>query len=135
MPEHYGEGTLRTLRFLGVLAVIVIIAEGLTAYHLLVTSAPDARLANMPIPVQTVIARVRSVDDVIGASGALEPRHVQVNITNKVVSNVLRVPVDEGLDGTARGPPWLSSMRRLSFSQTSRAPRQVTIIGTDNWKE
>jgi membrane fusion protein, multidrug efflux system len=95
MLERSDEGIARTAGFYGVLAAIVIVAAGLTTHHLLLSSQPDARLAGMPIPVQTVAAKVQSVDEVIGASGAIEPSML-VNITNKVVSNVLRVPVDEG---------------------------------------
>jgi membrane fusion protein (multidrug efflux system) len=95
MRELKGESRLKLTLWFVVLTVIVIVAAGLTTHHAVLTSQQNARAAGMPIPVQTIPATVQSIDQVIGASGAIEPS-MPINIANKVVAKVLRVPVDEG---------------------------------------
>jgi RND family efflux transporter MFP subunit len=80
--------------------------RGFAGYHLVLTSqqVPRKVLLNsqkpppkvaLPPRVQTVIAKVQPFDEVIGASGRIEPSAL-VNVTSAVVAKVLRVPVDRG---------------------------------------
>jgi RND family efflux transporter MFP subunit len=66
-----------------------------TAYHVTHTVQKDARLVRLPIPVQTVPATVKVLHATIGASGTIQPS-MPVTMTAKVVSGVLKVPVDLG---------------------------------------
>jgi len=75
---------------LGILPVAVV-----TAYHVLHTTQADARAADLPIPVQTVPARVQNVDEMIGGSSIVESSE-PVELSAKVVGTVLRVAVQNG---------------------------------------
>jgi membrane fusion protein, multidrug efflux system len=66
-----------------------------TAYYLTHTVQADARLVSLPLPVQTVRASVRTLHETIGASGSIQPS-MPVTLTAKVVSRVIKVPVDLG---------------------------------------
>lgn len=66
-----------------------------TAYHLTHVVQKDARIVGLPIPVQTVPVAVRTLHETIGASGVTQPG-MPVEMTAKVVSRVLSVPVDLG---------------------------------------
>ena len=92
------EGTNRRLRDLVVgllLGAIVAVVLIYTGYHLTHTVQKDARLAKLPIPVQTVPATVKVLRATIGASGTIQPS-MPVTMTAKVASRVLKVPVDLG---------------------------------------
>jgi membrane fusion protein (multidrug efflux system) len=78
-----------------ILGLIALVAIALTINYLFRTSQIIARDVGLPVPVQTVPAKVRSVDELIGGSGVIE-QIATVMITARVVSKVLRVPVDVG---------------------------------------
>jgi membrane fusion protein (multidrug efflux system) len=80
------------LVLLGVITVGMVVA---TLYWVFHTVQKDARLVGLPIPVQTVPAKVESMQRIIGASGTIEPSYPMV-MTAKVVARVLKVPVDLG---------------------------------------
>jgi membrane fusion protein (multidrug efflux system) len=77
------------------LALIVLIFVAAALRRLVRTKQVDARLVHLPIPVQTMPATVKEVDEVIGASGTIQPS-IPVTMTAKVVAQVLKVPVDLG---------------------------------------
>ncbi|MGH8324116.1 MAG: hypothetical protein ACRETD_10015, partial [Steroidobacteraceae bacterium] len=56
-----------------VLALIVLVVVAASFRRLVRTKQIDARLVNQPIPVQTMPATVKAVDEVIGASGTVQP--------------------------------------------------------------
>ena len=88
--HRYGDligGVLLGLVTVGVLSY--------TAYYLTHTVQADARLVSLPLPVQTVRASVRIFHETIGASGSIQPS-MPVTLTAKVVSRVIKVPVDLG---------------------------------------
>src|SRR5512146_1014907 len=66
-----------------------------TGYHVTHTVQADARLVSLPLPVQTVPATVRVLHETIGASGTIQPS-MPVTLTARVVSKVVKVPVDLG---------------------------------------
>ncbi len=78
-----------------VLGLMVAIVGAVTLYYLTHTVQRDARIAGLPIPVQTFPASVQVLRETIGASGRIEPS-MPVIMTAKVVSRVLKVPVDLG---------------------------------------
>jgi membrane fusion protein, multidrug efflux system len=84
--------------FIGGLLVVGIVAAAIayTAYYLLHTVQKDARLAGLPIPVQTVPTSVKLLHETIGASGTIQ-NSVPATLTAKVVSRVLKVPVGLGV--------------------------------------
>jgi membrane fusion protein (multidrug efflux system) len=59
------------------------------------TTQRDARIVHLPIPVQTVPAKVQTIDRIIGASGTIQPSY-PVTMTAKVIAKVLNVPVMVG---------------------------------------
>lgn len=77
---------------LGAIVTVVLIY---TAFFVTHTVQRDARLVRLPIPVQTVPATVKTIRATIGASGTIQPS-IPVIMTAKVVSRVLKVPVDLG---------------------------------------
>jgi membrane fusion protein (multidrug efflux system) len=77
------------------LSVITATAVVYTAYYLVHTDQADARLVALPLPVQTMTAAVKVLHETIGASGTIQPS-MPVTLTAKVVSRVLKVPVDLG---------------------------------------
>src|SRR5215471_13595904 len=77
------------------LSITIILAVLGAAYSRLRTVQSDARLVGFPIPVQTVPATVHSMQQLIGASGTIEPS-MPITLTAKVVSRVLKVPADVG---------------------------------------
>jgi membrane fusion protein (multidrug efflux system) len=104
-----------------VLGVIVAAALTFTAYHVTHTVQADARLVDLPLPVQTVPATVRVLHETIGASGTIQPS-MPVVLTAKVVSRVLKVPVDLG--AIVRPGELLVQMDRQLFEaklETARA--------------
>lgn len=78
-----------------ILAIIVIAFAAASVRRVLQTKQSDARLASMPIPVQTQPATVKSINEVIGASGTIQPS-VTVTLTAKVIGKVQEVAVDVG---------------------------------------
>jgi len=77
------------------LGLIVVSVLSYTAYYLTHTVQADARLVSLPLPVQTIPATVRVLHETIGASGTIQPS-MPVMLTAKVVSRVVKVPVDLG---------------------------------------
>jgi membrane fusion protein (multidrug efflux system) len=77
------------------LTTVILAAGAFTAFDLLRTSQDSARIAALPIPVQALPVTVRSLDDIIGASGSIEPS-MPISVTSGVVARVLRVLVDDG---------------------------------------
>ena len=90
-----GRDRSKVVLWVAVLGVIIVAALGATAYHVLRTTQKDARKVGLPIPVQTLPAKVQSIDEMIGASGSTQPS-MTVNATAHVVARVLQVPVDVG---------------------------------------
>ncbi len=92
-PRQHRVGVL-----LGAIVVIVASASAVlaTGYYMVHTVQKDARLAGLPLPVQTVPAAVRVLHETIGASGTIQPS-MPVVMTAKVVSRVVRVDVDLGV--------------------------------------
>jgi membrane fusion protein (multidrug efflux system) len=78
-----------------ILGVVVAVVVAFTAYRLTHTVQADARLVDLPLPVQTVPATVKVLHETIGAAGTIQPS-MPVTLTAKVVSQVLNVPVDLG---------------------------------------
>lgn len=68
---------------------------GVTAWWVAVTTQKDARELHLPIPVQTLPAKVETLEETIGGSGAIQPS-TPINVYCKVVARILRIPVDEG---------------------------------------
>jgi membrane fusion protein, multidrug efflux system len=89
------ESSGRAIVWVMVLTVVCLVSIGLAAHHLVQSSQVDARLVGAPIPLQTVAARVQSLDDEIGGSGSIQPSE-PITITGKVVARVLHVTVEEG---------------------------------------
>jgi len=85
----------RRLVWLIVVAVLLVGTLAITAYRLATTVQNDARVVGAPIPVQTLPATVKSMHEVVGASGTIQPSML-VNTTAKVIARVLTVPVDLG---------------------------------------
>jgi RND family efflux transporter MFP subunit len=79
-----------------IVGVITAIAAVYAADQVLRTVQSAARLAGMPVPVQTEPAKVESLNEIVGASGMVEPSNV-VNLTAGVVGRVLKVSVDLGV--------------------------------------
>jgi membrane fusion protein (multidrug efflux system) len=78
-----------------ILALITFLAVALMIKYLLYTDPTKARLARLPLPVQTLPAEVSLLHELIGASGAIAQSDT-VALTTRVVSKVLKVPVDLG---------------------------------------
>lgn len=103
------------------LGAVVAVVLALTAYRLTRTVQADARLVDLPQPVQTVPATVKVLRETIGAAGTIEPS-MPVTLTAKVVSRVLEVPVDLGT--VVRPGELLVQMDRRLFEanlETARA--------------
>src|SRR3984893_4436458 len=104
-----------------VLGVVVAAALTFTAYRVTHTVQADARLVDLPLPVQTVPATVKVLHETIGAGGTIQPS-MPVTLTAKVVSRVLKVPVDLG--AIVRPGDLLVQMDRQLFEanlETARA--------------
>ena len=81
---------------IGLVLVLALAGMGFLALHQLVhTTQNDARAIHMPIPVQSLPAKVQTIDRIIGASGTIQPSY-PVTMTAKVVAKVLQVPVVVG---------------------------------------
>jgi membrane fusion protein, multidrug efflux system len=77
----------------GLVLVLAVAGMGFLALRMLVdTTQDDARIVHLPIPVQTLPAKVQTIDRIIGASGTIQPSY-PVTLTAKVVAKVLDVPV------------------------------------------
>lgn len=110
----YGDligGVLVGLTILGVVSY--------TGYHVTHTVQADARLASLPLPVQTVPATVRLLHETIGASGTIQPS-MPVTLTARVVSKVVKVPVDLGAV-VKRGDLLVQMDRRLFLADLESA--------------
>jgi membrane fusion protein (multidrug efflux system) len=92
---YQGNGHWKILAWAFGFGAVILTVGGFTARHVLLTSQKVARVIALPIPVQTLPAEVQPVDEVIGASGSIEPS-MPINITGAVIARVLRVPVDDG---------------------------------------
>jgi membrane fusion protein, multidrug efflux system len=64
-------------------------------YRVVHTVSKDARLLRLPIPVQTVPAKVQRIQRIIGASGTIQPSY-PISVTAKVDARILSVPVNVG---------------------------------------
>jgi len=74
---------------------LALVALAITIKYLVFTDATKARPVGLPIPVQTVEAKVTTLHEIIGASGImLESR--DAFLTDRVVAKVLKVPVEVG---------------------------------------
>jgi membrane fusion protein (multidrug efflux system) len=81
----------------GLVLVLALTGMGFLALRQLFdTTQNDARIVHLPIPVQTVPAKVQTIDRIIGASGTIQPSY-PVTMTAKVVAKVLNVPVVLGM--------------------------------------
>ncbi len=92
------EGNNRRLRDLAVgllLGAIVAVALIYSGYYFTHKAPKEARLTKLPVSVQTVPVAVKVLRATIGASGTIQPS-MPVMMTAKVVSRVLKVPVDLG---------------------------------------
>ncbi len=95
------EGNNRRQRDLAIgllLGAIVTVALIYTGYYFTHKVQKDTRLAKvpaLPVAVQTVPAAVKVLRATIGASGTIQPS-MPVMMTAKVVSRVLKVPIDLG---------------------------------------
>lgn len=94
MAEETNAGRRRFVIWL-IIAIIVVVFAAASVRRVVQTKQSDARLADMPIPVQTQPAQVKPIDEVIGASGTIQPS-VTVTLTAKVIARVLQVPIDVG---------------------------------------
>jgi RND family efflux transporter MFP subunit len=114
----------RHVRFIvgAVLSIVVGVAVGLTAYRLAHTVQADARLVRLPIPVQTIPATVKVLHGTIGASGVIQPS-MPVTLTAKVVSRVMKVPVDLG--AVVRPGQLLVQMDRRLFEANLETARDA----------
>jgi RND family efflux transporter MFP subunit len=110
------------------LGVIVVVMAGSALYRVVNTKQKDARLAAMPIPVQTVPATVRTVGGVIGASGIIVPS-MPVNVTAKVEARVLLVKADVGKI-VRRGAPLVQLDPSLFIANLNSA--QVSLVNSEN---
>ncbi len=66
-----------------------------TALHVIGTSPAQARSLGRPAPVETVVVKRQSLDEVIGGSGTVEQSST-VQLTSQVSAEVLEVPVKVG---------------------------------------
>jgi RND family efflux transporter MFP subunit len=91
------EGKRRYYRYvIGLLLLVALAGMGFLALRQLVhTTQNDARIVHLPIPVQTVPAKVQTIARIIGASGTIQPSY-PVTMTAKVVAKVLEVPIVVG---------------------------------------
>jgi RND family efflux transporter MFP subunit len=105
--------------FGAVLTIVVGTALGVTAYRLAHTVQADARIVKLPLPVQTVPAKVQVLHETIGAAGIIQPS-MPVTLTAKVVSKVLKVPVDLGAV-VRRGQVLVQLDRRLFEANLAEA--------------
>jgi membrane fusion protein, multidrug efflux system len=82
--------------FLGFLLVLIAGAAIVVMLKYFVqTDGLKARPVGLPIPVQTLVAKVTSLHEVVGASGTLAESS-DVFLTNRVTAKVLKVPVELG---------------------------------------
>jgi membrane fusion protein (multidrug efflux system) len=82
--------------FLGILLILIVGAAVVVMLKYFVqTDGLKARPVGLPIPVQTLSAKVTSLHEVIGASGTLAESTDAV-LTDRVVAKVLKVPVELG---------------------------------------
>jgi RND family efflux transporter MFP subunit len=89
----------RDFKTAGLWVLLGIITVGLLAaavHRVAHTVQKDARVLRLPIPVQALPAKVESIQQILGASGTIEPSYPVV-VTARVVARVLKVPVDEGV--------------------------------------
>jgi membrane fusion protein, multidrug efflux system len=77
------------------LGAIIIGAVGSALLYTVRTDGSAARAAGLPLPVQMLPATITTLRETIGASGILQPS-MPLTLTAKVVSRVLKVPVDIG---------------------------------------
>lgn len=82
--------------FLGLLLILIAGAAVVVMLKYFVQSdGLKARPVGLPIPVQTLPAKVTSLHEVIGASGTMA-ESTDVLLTNRVIAKVLKVPVELG---------------------------------------
>lgn len=89
---------IRRYKYVGIgviLGITVGTALALSIYRLAHTAQADARIAHLPLPVQTVSATVQALHETIGASGVIQPS-MPVTLRARVVSRVVNVRVDLG---------------------------------------
>ena len=81
---------------LGILLVVIVgAAVVVTLKYFVQTDGLKARPVGLPIPVQTLPAKVASLHEVVGASGTMG-ESTDVVLTERVVAKVLKVPVEIG---------------------------------------
>ncbi|HZP44356.1 MAG TPA: efflux RND transporter periplasmic adaptor subunit [Candidatus Binataceae bacterium] len=95
MAELTREGRRKIVLWVVGLGSLLAIVLGVTVWWTVLTTQKDAREIHLPIPVQTLPARVESLEETIGGSGSIQPS-TPVNLYCKVVARVLRITVDEG---------------------------------------
>jgi membrane fusion protein, multidrug efflux system len=95
MSERRWTGRREVVVWAIAIGTIVLPVLGVTAYHILQTTQADARALGLPIPVQTIPAKVEALDEIVGGSGIAQASQ-PVNINAKIVARVLRVPVEVG---------------------------------------
>ena len=81
---------------LGVLLTLIVgVALAVMLKYLLVTDATKARPLGQPIPVQTLPATVKTLHEIVGASGTMA-ESTDAFLTNRVIARVTSVPVEVG---------------------------------------
>jgi membrane fusion protein, multidrug efflux system len=103
-----------------VVGLIAAIVATYAADHVVHTASKDARLAGVPLPVQTVPAQIDALHATVGGSGMVEPS-MPVNLSAAVTSRVVKVLVDLGT--TVRPGNTLVELDRRLFEAKLGAAR------------
>jgi membrane fusion protein, multidrug efflux system len=96
-----------------------------TVIHVFSTTSSMARRVGAPTPVETVIAKRQSLDEVIGGSGAVEQAST-VQLSSQVNAEVLEVPVKVG-DLVKKGQLLLRLDDRLIQAQVEANQQYVEV--------
>ena len=78
-----------------VLTFVAMAAAAVTVIYLVKNDSTKARPTLQPIPVQTLAAKVTTLHDIVGASGAMAESR-DAYLTDRVVAKVVDVPVEVG---------------------------------------
>jgi membrane fusion protein (multidrug efflux system) len=95
MAEWTREARRKILIWVVSLGSFLAVVLGVTAWWVVLTTQKDARVVHLPIPVQTLPAKVQTLEETLGGSGSIQPS-TPVNVYCKVVARIVRIPVDEG---------------------------------------
>ena len=93
--QSFARQRRRDLLVLGALGIIVILVVGAVVVHLVRTDQLKARTLRLPIPVETLPAKITTLRIAVGASGTVQA-YTTLSMTSRVVGHVLNVPVDIG---------------------------------------